>query len=293
MHRTIFRNDKGSVRPPAARRVPKGRMHRFCLRAVALVTPAGSLTAAPVDYHTDIAPLLRDYCAGCHNGSDYEGGFSVETFAEVMEGGESEDKSILVPGKPDESYLLQTILKIAKPTMPPKKEPQPGADEIALLTRWIEEGAKGPVGKHDQSLLSTLTVPKIAPSAAVKDAVTAAAFVSDGSLGAFAKHGRIELRAPQGEIVRILPTPEGKINALHFSSDGTRLVAATGISGLKGAAIVFNAKSGELVKTLGEGTHRDILFDAEFSPDGTLLATAGYDREIHLWDLPSGKILHW
>ncbi len=247
------------------------------------------VTAAPVDYHADIAPLLRDYCAGCHNEGDYEGGFSVETFAALMEGGETEDKTILVPGKPDESYLLQTVLKTAKPAMPPKKEPQPTAAEVALLKRWIEEGAKGPAKEHDISLLSTLNVPDVAPTAAVKDAITAAAFSKDATLEAFAKHGRIELH--QGGNVKALKTPEGKINALHFSADGTKLVAATGISGLKGEAIVFDTKSGEVVKTIGEGTHRDILFDAEFSPDGALLATAGYDRDIHLWDLASGKLL--
>ncbi len=271
---------------PAARRTmwPTG------MSALLTLLPA-FISAAPVEYHTDIAPLLRDYCAGCHNAGDYEGGLSVETFAALMEGGETEGKTILTPGKPDESYLLQTVLKTAKPAMPPKKEPQPTADEIALLKRWIEEGAKGPAKEHDVSLLSTLNVPEIAPTPAAKDAITAAAFSRDGSLESFARHGRIELHGTDGKNVRTLETPEGKINALHFSADGTKLVAATGISGLKGEAIVFDTKRGAVIKTIGEGTHRDILFDAEFSPDGAILATAGYDRNIHLWDLATGKLL--
>lgn len=271
---------------PAARRTmwPTG------MSALLTLLPA-FISAAPVDYHTDIAPLLRDYCAGCHNAGDNEGGLSVETFAALMEGGETEGKTILTPGKPDESYLLQTVLKTAKPAMPPKKEPQPTADEIALLKRWIEEGAKGPAKEHDVSLLSTLNVPEIAPTPAAKDAITAAAFSRDGSLESFAKHGRIELHGTDGKNVRTLETPEGKINALHFSADGTKLVAATGISGLKGEAIVFDTQRGAVIKTIGEGTHRDILFDAEFSPDGAILATAGYDRDIHLWDFVSGKLL--
>ena len=271
---------------PAARRTmwPTG------MSALLTLLPA-FISAAPVEYHTDIAPLLRDYCAGCHNAGDYEGGLSVETFAALMEGGETEGKTILTPGKPDESYLLQTVLKTAKPAMPPKKEPQPTADEIALLKRWIEEGAKGPAKEHDVSLLSTLNVPEIAPTPAAKDAITAAAFSRDGSLESFARHGRIELHGTDGKNVRTLETPEGKINALHFSADGTKLVAATGISGLKGEAIVFDTKRGAVIKTIGEGTHRDILFDAEFSPDGAILATAGYDRNIHLWDFATGKLL--
>lgn len=266
-------------------------MMRSPLFSAVLFASSAALTAAPVDYHADIAPLLRDYCAGCHNGSDDEGGFSVETFAALMEGGETDGKTILVPGKPDQSYLFQTILKTAKPAMPPKKEPQPTAAEVALLKRWIEEGAKGPAKEHDISLLSTLNVPDVATTALSKDSVTAAAFAADGALEAFAKHGRIELRGSEGRPVRTLETSEGKINALHFSSDGAKLVAATGISGLKGEAIVFDTTDGGVLKTIGEGTHRDILFDAEFSPDGTLLATAGYDRDIHLWDFASGKLL--
>lgn len=256
-----------------------------------LISGVSLAPAAPLDYHTDIAPLLRDYCAGCHNAGDYEGDFSVETFAALKAGGATKEKKILVPGKPDESYLLQTILKAAKPGMPPKKEAQPSAAEVALLKRWVEEGAQGPAKEHDISLRSHLSVPAVAPTAAVHDAITAAAFSAAGSLEAFAKHGRIELTGPDGKPVRTLKTPEGKINALHFSSDGTLLVAATGISGLKGEAIVFETKSGLIVKTIGEGTHLDILFDAEFSPDGSVLATAGYEGAIHLWDLGSGKLL--
>lgn len=260
---------------------------------------AGTFAAAPaaepagLDYHRDIAPLLRDYCAGCHNARDGEGGFSVETFAELREGGDTVDPPILVPGKPEESYLLQTILKTAKPAMPPKKEPQPSEAEIALLRRWIQEGAKGPGPEQDHSLLTTLSVPPLSPSDAVRDSITAAAFSVDGRWEAHARHGRIELRRRDStEPAKLLKTSEGKINALHFSSDGAWLLAATGIAGLKGEALVFDINKGEVVKRFGEGEHRDILFDAVLSPDGKRLATAGYDQGIRLWDFASGELLH-
>src|SRR5690606_5130824 len=98
----------------------------------------------PIDYHADIVPLLRDYCAGCHNALDEEGGLSVETFAALAAGGETDNRTMLVPGDPAASYFLQTIRHEAKPDMPPKKEPQLTEADIALLTRWIEQGAKGP-----------------------------------------------------------------------------------------------------------------------------------------------------
>ena len=264
----------------------------FFTIALGLCTVVSAQGAEVIDYHTDIAPLLRDYCAGCHNGGDYEGDFSVETFASLMEGGETKDKKILVPGKPDESYLLHVILKKAKPSMPPKKEPQPTADEIALLTRWVAEGAKGPTAGLDLSLLSTLTVPHMEPSGKAAEAITGAAFSPDGKWEAIAKFGRAEVRstgskdAPKRFLIE-----DGKINAVHFSPDGSKLVAASGITGLKGEATIWDTKSGEVVRRIGRDKHRDILFDAEFSPDGTLLATAGYDQVIHLWNLASGELL--
>ncbi|MEM7385382.1 MAG: WD40 repeat domain-containing protein, partial [Verrucomicrobiota bacterium] len=84
---------------------------------------------------------------------------------------------------------------------------------------------------------------------------------------------------------------QGKINALHFSSDGKFLVAASGITGHSGLATVWNARSGEKQGEYGSNIHRDLLFDAELSPDSRLLATAGYDRRVQLWDRASGKRL--
>jgi WD40 repeat protein len=65
-------------------------------------------------------------------------------------------------------------------------------------------------------------------------------------------------------------------------------VAASGIAGLRGEAVVWEADSGREIRRYGQG-HRDILYDAEFSPDGKLLATAGYDRRITIWETESGK----
>ena len=53
-----------------------------------LLTLGGSAFAAP-DFHSDVAPILREYCAGCHNNDDLDGELSVETFGALMKGGES------------------------------------------------------------------------------------------------------------------------------------------------------------------------------------------------------------
>ena len=72
---------------------------------------AGSLFAAP-DFHKDVAPILREYCAGCHNDVDLEGEFSVETFKSLMKGGEN--GSGIQPGTADNSLLVQQLMKQTK-----------------------------------------------------------------------------------------------------------------------------------------------------------------------------------
>ena len=68
------------------------------------------------------------------------------------------------------------------------------------------------------------------------------------------------------------------------------MVVATGVTGLRGEAVLWNLKTGQRVRTFGEG-HRDTLYGAVFSPKGDVLATAGYDRLIQLWNVKTGKRL--
>jgi Planctomycete cytochrome C/WD domain, G-beta repeat len=270
---------------------------RLVLRATLFAATACAASAlhaetAPLDYRNDIAPLLRDYCAGCHNDVDREGELSVETFAALMAGGESEDQTIVVPGDPAKSFLLQTVRHEVKPAMPPKREPQPSGAEVALIARWIEEGAKGPAAEHDLSLLSSLNVPEIAASEKAPVPLTALAVSPDGKLRAVAHYREIVIEdSDTGEVRRRMELTEGKVNALHFSPDGSMLVSAGGIPGLKGVAVLWDVASGAEVKRFGEGAHRDTLFDAELSPDASFLATAGYDKVIRLWEVATGKFV--
>ena len=44
------------------------------------------------------------------------------------------------------------------------------------------------------------------------------------------------------------------------------------------------------MKEFGKG-HGDVLFDAEFSPDELIVATAGYDRSVKIWNAETGELL--
>lgn len=257
---------------------------RFPLSLASLLLFAFSpVFGAGVDFHRDVAPVLREYCAGCHNEEDRDGEFSVETHAAILKGGES--GPVLKAGDPEGSLLLQTVTKRKKPLMPPRKEPQPSSAQIEILRSWVAQGAREP--KRDVSILSTLTVPNLPPAEEAPKPVTALAVSPDGKRLAHGSYGAVSIDKKTFSL-----SPRGKVNDLAFSPDGKLLLAATGTAGLRGAAVLLDVGSGKVLRVFSEG-HRDLLYAAAFSPDpkAGLVATAGYDRVIRLWNLDDGKLL--
>jgi mono/diheme cytochrome c family protein len=135
------------------------------MRSPGLLLVCLAIAAAPagaeVVYERDIAPIFRTYCAGCHNDRQLEAKLSLETFAQLRHGGEDHGDPV-VPGKPDESFLIRAIEGRARPKMPPKDQPQVPETELRVLRQWVEEGARGPA--EDVSILRTLVAPEIPPA---------------------------------------------------------------------------------------------------------------------------------
>ena len=245
-------------------------------------------------YERDVVPLLRSSCVGCHNAREAESGFSVETFASLRQGGD-ERADPVVPGDPAASVLLQRIDSLDDDHMPPLDHPQPSEAEVQGLRDWIAAGAPPPASDHPLSM--GLVVPDLAGFAG-RQPITALAYAHDRTRLAVAR-GRLLEIAPVGpDGLPLLTDPTavltlhdlpGKVTAVHFSNDDSHVVVAGGVPGLSGQAELHDASSGALLLTCGG--HRDLLYDAELSPDGSLLATAGYDRTIRLWDTRDGSML--
>lgn len=274
---------------------PKKGTQLICLYVRLICLAVGQMSCVPFfafatpSYEQDVAPILRTYCAGCHNDRDAEAEFSVERFATLKRGGAGEGAAI-APGDPAGSVMIQRIESGDADHMPPPDQPQVPAADLDTLKAWIAAGAMPPA--TDTSILETLVVPTLPPSSAPRP-VTAAAVTGDGSRLAVASGSVVNVFQLEGG--RRLEPPLVTVNdgpavvkSLHFSHDGTKLVIAGGITGLRGIAEIRDPASGKRVASFAG--HRDLIYDAELSPDEATLATAGYDRSVKLWSVADGSL---
>ena len=253
--------------------------------ATSTPSPTRADDSASPSFDAHVAPVLKRYCVGCHNDQELEGNFSLEGPDAWTEG--TSKGPLVRPGDAGQSLLIRLMIGQAKPAMPPKGEPRPSEAEIAQIRTWIDAGAKRPDAAPADRL--ALAVPKIVPKTAVRP-ITALDLSRDGRHRAEARYGEVALFSAGVDIpVRKLSDFPGKVTAVHFANDDRWLVVASGVTGLGGVASIWDTADGHLVRRF-DG-HKDLLFDAELSPDGKTLATCGYDRTIQLWDAATGQNL--
>lgn len=99
----------------------------------------------PLDFKRDIQPILRANCFECHAGTTQEGGLNLGMKAKALRGGDS--GAVILAGKSQESLLIQLVSGADKDrVMPPDGKPRLTEEQIGLLRRWIDQGAKWPDG---------------------------------------------------------------------------------------------------------------------------------------------------
>ena len=109
--------------------------------------PAGQPQAEPTAeqlefFESKVRPILVERCYECHSAKleEPKGGLKVDSRSALLAGGET--GPAIVPGKPKESLLIDAINYGDVYQMPPKSRMP--ADEIAILTKWVEQGAPWP-----------------------------------------------------------------------------------------------------------------------------------------------------
>lgn len=97
----------------------------------------------PINYLTQIKPLLAEKCYSCHGVLKQESELRLETVDLMRSGGDS--GPAIKPGNPAESLLLQRISSRDDDQMPPHGEGSPlKPDQIRLLEKWIDQGCNAP-----------------------------------------------------------------------------------------------------------------------------------------------------
>jgi mono/diheme cytochrome c family protein len=94
-----------------------------------------------VDFTREIWPILTQHCLACHGSENQESGFRLDSRELALTSGDGHAPN-LVPGESAASNLLRFARgEVEDLEMPPEGEPL-SAEQLELLGRWIDEGAK-------------------------------------------------------------------------------------------------------------------------------------------------------
>src|SRR5450432_1399540 len=100
-----------------------------------------SANRSEIDFNTEVKPILNKNCITCHGGVRRQADFSLLFRSEALKKTKS-GKYAIVPGYADRSEMIRRI-KLTDPEerMPFKHTPLKN-EEIEILTKWINQGAK-------------------------------------------------------------------------------------------------------------------------------------------------------
>ncbi len=218
----------------------------FC---VALLPPLAD--AEPVSFRKDIAPILLDNRLACHGPKKADGSFRIDSFQRVTSKGDS-DTPGFTANNLDASEIYQRLITDDEDSRMPLEADPLSAEQIALVKRWIEEGANYDAG-DPKALLSAIVPPPVHPSApqAYPNTmpITAVAFSPDGQLSVGGYHELTVWNPADGAIIRRI----GNVGEHTYSGHGQPV---------KGVA---------------------------FHPDGAEVYSSATDKKIHQWKIADGK----
>jgi hypothetical protein len=136
----------GSKRPADAASAPAQD------RALEPEAPSKPEVSAGAEKPTANAPgILAEKCQPCHGPAKQKGKLRVDSLDALLHGGKS--GPALVPGNPNKSAIIvRTRLPLTDDDhMPPKNKPQLSAQELSVLSAWVQHDVRAPTRSSSPS----------------------------------------------------------------------------------------------------------------------------------------------
>jgi len=261
---------------------------------------------AKITYDDHIKPIFREHCTSCHNANDKKSGLALDSFQAVMTGGSG--GASVVAGDLDSSRLYALTAHNEQPFMPPNQDkiPQP---KIDLLKVWIEQGMpenSGSAIKKPKASMAALNVvsvgrpegappmpvsllrqtPFYTPKAATISAMAASPWSPMVAVGG---QSQVSLyHSENGQLLGVIPFPEGEPQSITFSRDGKLILIAGGRHSVEGYAALHEIATGNRIARVGD--ELDIALAADISEDNQLIALAGPQKMVRVYETLTGKL---
>ena len=111
--------------------------------AVSVPSPPNEIAEQSISFGRDVWPILNRHCVRCHHHEDPASGLAMN-FAEGWRSPTDSGEPLIVPGRPEQSYLLIRMHdEDAGDVMPPDGQPL-SIEERQVIHRWVRDGGTIP-----------------------------------------------------------------------------------------------------------------------------------------------------
>ena len=259
-----------------------------------------------ITFEEHIKPIFREHCTVCHSESDKESDLALDTYGATLAGGSS--GPAVKEGDADGSRLYALVTHAERPFMPPDEDAM-AKEKLDLIKTWISQGmpenSGSKIKRFNSAAAAMLTGggigkpdgPPPMPESVLKQTVTETARSSAISAIAaspwaplIAVGGQLQVslyHAASGELLGVIPFPEGEAQSLTFTRDGKQLLIGGGQHSHSGCAVLVDIATGKRITKVGD--ELDIVMAADITSDKKRIAIAGPQKIVRIFDSISGQ----